>query len=135
MAATKYWLVSLLVHIFAWWMPARAQDAYYPLNYADSSMLPGSSQECLDAFNANVSCNQAIGSLYANLWPNLDQTILDALCTSTCFNSLQEHRSALISSCGSDVTYYSVSDGSTWPVTYLTDKAIYGYNLTCLKRR
>ncbi|KAF7184181.1 hypothetical protein CNMCM7691_004806 [Aspergillus felis] len=85
-------------------------QALYALNYADSSMLTGASQACLDAYNANVSCTRAIGYLYSDLWPNFNKT------------------------CASNVTFYDIGAGSTWPATYRIDQAIYGYNLTCVKR-
>ncbi|KAF2790994.1 carbohydrate-binding module family 18 protein [Melanomma pulvis-pyrius CBS 109.77] len=102
--------------------------------YGDSSILEGASQACIDTFNSNVSCPQAIGSLYADPYPDFDKTVLDALCTKTCFNSLLSLRSSLVSKCGSGVTYQDVTDGSYWPVTYLADLAIFNYNMTCLER-
>lgn len=108
--------------------------AYYPLNYADQTMLPGAGQACLDAYNANVSCPQAIGSLYADLYPSFNTTVLDTLCSAVCFDSLVAHRRNVSDACGSSQTYYSQNDGSTWPATYKVDDAIYNYNLTCLTR-
>ncbi|KAJ9156077.1 carbohydrate-binding module family 50 protein [Pleurostoma richardsiae] len=108
MANSPSRLVPFLTALFTNLILSLAQsstEALYPLNYADTSTLIGASQDCLDSYNANVSCPQAIGSL-----------------------------SNVSAQCDSNVTYYNVGDGSSWPVTYRTDQAIYNYNLTCLKR-
>jgi hypothetical protein len=110
-------------------------QALYALNYADSNMLTGASQACLDAYNANVSCTRAIGYLYSDLWPNFNKTVVDGLCTEDCFQSLVDHRRNVSAQCASNVTFYDIGAGSTWPATYRIDQAIYGYNLTCVKRR
>ncbi|KAI0123660.1 muramidase [Xylariales sp. AK1849] len=117
--------------LFALWDLSLAQ---YALNYADSSILIGASQDCLDAYTANVSCTSAIGSLYADQWPDFNETVLGALCSDTCFDSLTTHRNNVSSQCASDVTFYNVADSSSWPVTYRTDQAIHNYNMTCVKR-
>ena len=128
-------LFTQLVSFLALICSISAQNAYYPLLYGDSSILEGASQTCIDTFNSNVSCPQAIGYLYADPYPDFTKIVLDALCTTTCFNSLLSLRSSLVSKCGSGVTYQDVSDGSYWPVTYLADLAIFNYNMTCLERR
>jgi hypothetical protein len=103
--------------------------------YGDSSILKRASQACINTFNSNVTCTQAIGSLFADPYPNFTERVLDGLCTANCFNSLVNLRSEVASQCESGVTYQDVSDGSYWPVTYLADLAIFNYNMTCLPRR
>ncbi|KAL2850523.1 hypothetical protein BJX68DRAFT_255207 [Aspergillus pseudodeflectus] len=120
-----------VITLFLAAIPSQAQ---YALNYADSTILIGAGQACLDAYNANVTCSKTIGYLYADLWPSLQEKTLDDLCASECFESLLQHRANISSHCGADVTYYSTADGSSWPPTYQVDEAIYGYNLTCLRR-
>jgi hypothetical protein len=124
-------IVSFLTFIFY----VLAQSGNYPLMYGDSSILKGATQACIDTFNSNVTCTQAIGSLYADPYQNVKESVLDGLCTANCFNSLVDLRSEVISKCDSGVTYQDVSDSSYWPVTYLTDLAIFNYNMTCLLRR
>jgi hypothetical protein len=68
---------------------AAAQSIHYPLMYGDSSILDGASQACIDTFNSNVSCPQAIGHLYADPFPNFNKGVLDALSTTQCIESLR----------------------------------------------
>lgn len=109
-------------------------QALYRLNWADSTILVGAEQACLDAFNGNVSCPQAIGSLYGNLYTSFDDSVLSLLCSTTCYNSLVDHRQAVASSCAG-IPYVDPNDGSSWPATYKSDQALFNYNYTCLKRR
>jgi hypothetical protein len=128
-------LVTNIIFLLTVACYALAQGGNYPLMYGDPSILKGASQACINTFNSNVTCTQAIGSLYADPYPNLTERVLDSLCTATCFDSLVNLRSEVASQCGSGVTYQDVSDGSYWPVTYLADLAIFNYNMTCLPRR
>ncbi|KAF1988221.1 carbohydrate-binding module family 50 protein [Aulographum hederae CBS 113979] len=109
-------------------------DAQYRLHNADSSVLVGADDACLEAYNAEVSCPATIGFLYADRFPDLPKSALEGLCTGECFQSLVEHRNNVSKSCESDVHYYNNVDSSSWNVTFLEDEAIYAHNLTCLIR-
>ncbi|KAG8631988.1 hypothetical protein KVT40_001128 [Elsinoe batatas] len=120
-------LAALVVyHVFA--------QEQYPLAYGDASILKGASQECITAFNANVSCANAVGLLFGDMTPNLSQSALDFLCDGECLNALNSYRDKIGASCASDVTWEDVADSSTWPTTYLADKAMYALDLNCLRR-
>lgn len=124
-----------LVFILSSALPAlTSAQSLYRLNWADSTILVGAGQACLDGFNGNVSCPQAIGSLYGDLYPSFNESVLDALCSSTCYDSLLDHRSLVASNCAG-ISYVDPNDGSSWPATYKTDQALFNYNYTCLKRR
>ncbi|KAF2223855.1 hypothetical protein BDZ85DRAFT_236355 [Elsinoe ampelina] len=119
--------LALVVHnVFA--------QEQYPLAYGDASILKGASQECITAFNANVSCANAVGLLFGDMTPNLSQNTLDFLCNGECLNALKSYLEKVGASCASDVTWEDVADSSTWPTTYLADKAMYALDLNCLRR-
>jgi hypothetical protein len=123
--------ITLVISVL---FPSTLAHYSHQLHDVDSSVLVGASQSCLDAYNANVSCPSSIGYLYTDRFPDLASNALAGLCTRHCFHSLLSHRNQVASACGSSIQYYNDADGSFWPGTYLDDAAIYGYNLTCLKR-
>lgn len=107
----------------------------YQLHNATTSVLPGASEACLQAFNTPVNCFHAIGQLYANPFYTFnDDAELTTLCTSTCLQSLTSHRNTVASACAG-VQYYDEYEDTHWVPTYPEDFIIFAYDIACLKRK
>lgn len=108
--------------------------ANWNIAIADGSVLPQANNDCLKAFNRNVTCDPTISDLFDNPWISLDKTTLDGLCTSECRESLTAHRDAISSTC-KDVVYEDPADGSQRIPTFLDEWALMAYDIACLKKR
>ncbi|KAF7554605.1 hypothetical protein G7Z17_g2799 [Cylindrodendrum hubeiense] len=126
------WAIGLLFSALT--IPGFAANYTYNVGVADLTNLPGANQDCLDAFNANVTCSPLIAQLFGDLFLDLETSDLDEFCTASCYESLVKHRDNIESKCGDDVVYEELSDSSTWKPTYLVEYSLLAYNLTCLKQ-
>ena len=87
------------------------------------------SANCVSAAQATVACDPYLNILSSgNLIVNMNNTILDALCTASCGSSLASYHHKVIDACK--------SDPEPWqgiPVQFYGDVVWSTYNQTCLK--
>lgn len=94
---------------------------------------PDVSNECGVALNTTVqSCPVALATFAVDM-PRLEASLLGALCTLDCRSSLQSAREAIASRCTSKDTIEIAS--IVFPATFVIDKLIYTYDLSCAKDR
>lgn len=106
----------------------------YPIGFGDESLLPGASEDCLAAFNTNVTCVPIVGDLFDDPYMALNKSDLDGLCTTACYQSITTLRDAIDTKCG-NTSFDDPADGTQRKPTFLAEWALMAYNLTCLKNR
>jgi hypothetical protein len=106
----------------------------YQVHPVVGSGLVNATVSCQTAFNANVTCVNSIGQLYANPFYDPGDEGLVALCTSTCLASLERQRTRVKGACQA-AQYYDEYENTYWLAHYPDEFLLYAYNMACLKRR
>ncbi|KAF7184685.1 hypothetical protein CNMCM7691_006047 [Aspergillus felis] len=126
--------LTLVTLLLGGWGAAVAADSYALYN-ADSEVLLDASENCLAAFNANVTCPSLTGELFSSPFFefNRNTTWLDLVCATSCRESLQEHRNNVRTAC-TGARYYDEFEKTTWQPWYPDDYMIYSHDIACMTR-
>ncbi|BAE54678.1 unnamed protein product [Aspergillus oryzae RIB40] len=126
--------LTLITLLLGGWGAEVAADSYALYN-ADSEVLLDASENCLAAFNANVTCPALTGELFSSPFFefNRNTTWLDLVCATSCRESLQEHRNNVSTACTS-ARYYDEFEKTTWQPWYPDDYMIYSHDIACMTR-
>ncbi|KAF2460035.1 hypothetical protein BDY21DRAFT_419731 [Lineolata rhizophorae] len=98
-------------------------------NSSFNADYPGLSSACATAVNPSLECDDVLGSMSIDL-VYLDDDDLEALCTTTCEQSLLDAQASIQSACAAD-TDVIVDLGVAYPASYVLDHFIYAYRSTC----
>ncbi|KAF9876815.1 hypothetical protein CkaCkLH20_05661 [Colletotrichum karsti] len=96
----------------------------------------GLSGACFTALNRTVaSCSSLLGNqIKGGSVGLLDERSLTALCTTTCESDLKSRQGAIKAACKSSQDVMIPEDNRiAYPATYLVDKMLYAYSLSCYK--
>ncbi|KAL0933646.1 LysM domain-containing protein [Colletotrichum truncatum] len=97
----------------------------------------GLSSKCFEALNTTVDCSGRLGWHVRSESPRiniLDADGIDAICTEGCKQSLMNLRSKIQNDCDAveDVLDHNLF---LYPATYILDRYIYAYDMSCYKNR
>ncbi|KAK1845942.1 LysM domain-containing protein [Colletotrichum chrysophilum] len=118
----------------AWLSPALAQQ--FPLR-ATSYESFGLSQRCFEALNTTLSCSHRLASHIKSESPRvdvLDADGIEAICTASCKESLIDLRTKIQNDCDPATDVFD-HDLALYPATYIVDRYIYVYEISCYKHR
>ncbi|KAK2038552.1 LysM domain-containing protein [Colletotrichum somersetense] len=126
--ALRLWAPALAFHLSALLGVINAQQfTDVKLGYAH---YPNLSQSCYQALNTTVQDCPGFLATHAASVPRLESHMLEALCTSGCKSSLTTARRTIALGCGArtDVVEF---DLVVYPATYMIDRIIHAYDLSC----
>ncbi|KAI8152690.1 hypothetical protein K4K49_003054 [Colletotrichum sp. SAR 10_70] len=124
----RSWALPLAIHLLALMGFVDAQQfTDVKLGYAH---YPGLSDSCYQALNTTVQTCPGFLATHAVAVPRLESQMLEALCTPGCQSSLAAARRTIASGCGAgtDVVEF---DRVVYPATYMVDRMIHAYDLSC----
>jgi hypothetical protein len=112
------------------YLPALVAAQRFPNGFAFDSDITTLTPTCQSALNGTVNCSWLL-ALYEVDSVDLSLQNLTAICTDTCYSSLEDTRSVIESACPTPANYIS-SEGTSYPATQRIDSLLDTYNKTCL---
>lgn len=94
----------------------------------------GISDQCALALNTTVQgCSVVLAALAVDM-PRQGRKSLDALCSAGCRSSLASVRDTIVSKCSGSKDVFEMSS-VVYPATFVIDRIIYAYDMSCSKDR
>ncbi|KAJ5342660.1 hypothetical protein N7541_011784 [Penicillium brevicompactum] len=107
--------------------------------YTTKDLGDESSQTCKDAYSANINCDETLVKLVASMDPDFDPqpSDLQAVCTTTCSDSLSQYVKNVNAACGKDGDLAGIASGNKYvyeaPVATVGKVFQYKYGQACAK--
>ena len=92
---------------------------------------PGFGPECVAALNSSIACPAFLLDWSApQATPSFNN--LEALCSDECLKSLKDAQAYIEGNCTAE-SEVMVSDGNTYPATWIIDRSLYTFSTSCLR--
>ena len=91
---------------------------------------PGLNEQCYEALNTTVQSCPGFLAVHSVEMPRLASPILDALCTPGCKSSLTSVRGVIALGCAANTDVIEMGR-VVYPATYLIDRMIHAYDVSC----
>jgi hypothetical protein len=108
-------------------------------DYTTKDLADTTSQACKDAYSASINCDDTLLKIVASMDPdfNPQSSDLEAMCTTTCSDSLSQYVKNVKAACGSDGDLAGVASGNKElyqaPVATVGEVFQYKYGQSCAK--
>lgn len=108
-------------------------------DYTTKDLADTTSQACKDAYSASINCDETLVKLVASMDPNFDPqpSDLQAVCTTTCSESLSKYVKNVNAACGKDGDLAGIASGNKYvyeaPVATVGEVFQYNYGEACAK--
>ncbi|KAJ5195360.1 uncharacterized protein N7498_008798 [Penicillium cinerascens] len=108
-------------------------------DYTTKVLANTTSQACKDAYSANINCDETLLEIVASMNPNFNPQPSDfqAMCTTTCSDSLSQYVKNVKAACDTDGDLAGVAKGNTYvyqaPVASVGEVFQYKYGQSCAK--
>ena len=108
-------------------------------DYTTDQLADTTSQACKDAYSATIDCEYTLQEIVASMNPDFDPTAsdLEAMCTTTCSDSLSTYVKNVKAACDQDGDLAGVASGNdvsyNAPVATVGEVFQYAYGEACAK--
>lgn len=108
-------------------------------DYTTKDLSSTTSQACKDAYSANINCDETLLKIVASMDINFDpqSSDLQAMCTTTCSDSLSQYVKNVKAACNKDGDLAGVDNGNKLlyqaPVATVGEVFQYKYGQSCTK--
>lgn len=108
-------------------------------DYTTKDLADSTSQTCKDAYSASINCDETLLKIVASMDPNFNpqSSDLQAMCTTTCSDSLSQYVKNVNAACGKHGDLAGVASGNTYiyqaPVATVGEVFQYKYGESCAK--
>lgn len=108
-------------------------------DYTTKDLADTTSQACKDAYSASINCDETLLEIVASMDPNFNpqSSDLQAMCTTTCSDSLSQYIKNVNAACDKDGDLAGVASGNTYiyqaPVATVGEVFQYKYGQSCAK--
>lgn len=108
-------------------------------DYTTKDLAKTTSQACKDAYSTSINCDETLVKIVASMDPDFDpqSSDLQAMCTTTCSDSLSQYIKDVTAACGKDGDLAGVASGNKYiyqaPVATVGEVFQYKYGQSCAK--
>ncbi|KAJ5577544.1 uncharacterized protein N7459_006508 [Penicillium hispanicum] len=108
-------------------------------DYTTKDLADTTSQTCKDAYSASINCDETLVEIVASMDPDFDPqpSDLEAMCTTTCSDSLSQYVKNVKAACGKDGDLAGLASGNHYvyqaPVATVGEVFQYQYSQACTK--
>ncbi|EKV04422.1 ADP-ribosylation factor-related protein 1 [Penicillium digitatum] len=106
-------------------------------DYTTKDLADTTSQACKDAYSTSINCDETLLKIVASMDPdfNPQSSDLQAMCTTTCSDSLSQYITGVKAACDKDGDLAGIASGSTYvyqaPVATVGEVFQYNYGQSC----
>jgi hypothetical protein len=108
-------------------------------DYTTKDLADTTSQACKDAYSASINCDETLLKIVASMDPdfNPQSSDLEAMCTTTCSDSLSQYVKTVKAACSNDGDLAGIASGNKYiyeaPVATVGEVFQYKYGQSCAK--
>lgn len=108
-------------------------------DYTTKDLADSTSDACKEAYSASINCDETLLKIVASMDPDFDAKAsdLEATCTSTCKNSLDDYVKNVKAACNKDGDLAGLDNGQSLdysvPVSTVGEVFQYSYGEACAK--